>query len=383
MGVSSSTPTPTPTPGHGPGIATTRSSPGDPQAPSLAPPDPPSYLPRADPGRAAGPSARRRSCARTRRGPRSPRPPRRCASPAARRPRPTPLADDWPRPSATFSPRRSAPRSPRAPPRSIGPTSGNTREWPTRVSSSSRRRDNARRRDDARRRRPAVELASFVSSMEPRLDRDVCPALPQTGRDDVAQKKPPPLHARCPARDATARGTPRLSTRRLEFPLGSQWARVPGAGWVASTPRRSALSTELSVRGIRSRFRARASSRWSAFSFGQRVESRLRKTTRPGRALSGDRAVQRGLPVHWHRKRTLGESARREMTPRFRVHRRETGPRPSVWSLGQLANRKTESRAPRLDGRSRRKRWHPRANFIIGAFDFESGLRVTFSVGKF
>lgn len=242
MGVSSSTPTPTP--GHGSGIVTKRSSPGRPPAPSLAPPGPPSYLPRADPVRAAGPSARRRSCARTRRGPRPPRPPRRCASPAARRPRPTPSADDWHPPSATVSPRRSAPRSPR----SIGPTSGNTRGWPTRESSSSRRRD------DARRRRPAVELASFVSSMEPRLDRDVCPALPQTGRDDVAQKKPPPLHARCPARDATARGTPRLSTRRLEFPLGSQWARVPGAGWVASTPRRSALSTELSVRGIRSRF---------------------------------------------------------------------------------------------------------------------------------
>ena len=34
------------------------------------------------------------------------------------------------------------------------------------------------------------------------------------------------------------------------------------------------------------------------FFFGQRVESRLRKTTRPCRALSGDRAVQRGLPVY-------------------------------------------------------------------------------------
>ena len=251
MGVSSSTPTPTP--GHGSGIVTKRASPGHPPAPSLAPPGPPSYLPRADPVRAAGPSARRRSCARTRRGPRPPRPPRRCASPAVRRPRPTPSADDWQPPSATVSPRRSAPRPPRAPPRSIGPTSGNTRGWPTRGSSSSRRRD------DARRRRSAVELAaSFVSSGAGARCAQSPPAV---------QKKPPPLHARCPARDATARGTPRLSTRRLEFPLGSQWARVPGAGWVASTPRRSALSTELSVRGIRSRLRARASSRWSAFSF--------------------------------------------------------------------------------------------------------------------
>ena len=40
------------------------------------------------------------------------------------------------------------------------------------------------------------------------------------------------------------------------------------------------------------------------FLFGQRVESRLRKTTRPGRALSGDREGSKGLPVD--RKRPLG-----------------------------------------------------------------------------
>ena len=69
--------------------------------------------------------------------------------------------------------------------------------------------------------------------------------------------------------------------------------------------------------------------------------------TRPGRALSGDRAVQRGLPVYWHRKSELSvTSARREITPRFRVHRRETGPRPSVWRSRPTRESKNRS-APR------------------------------------
>ena len=119
------------------------------------------------------------------------------------------------------------------------------------------------------------------------------------------------------------------------------------------------------------------------FLFGQRVESRLRKTTRPGRALSGDRAVQRGLPVYWHRKSELSvTSARREITPRFRVHRRETGPRPSVWRSRPTRESKNRS-APRdsTDAHGVSDRTRAR-NLLTRALDFEIGLRVTHSDGS-
>ena len=119
------------------------------------------------------------------------------------------------------------------------------------------------------------------------------------------------------------------------------------------------------------------------FLFGQRVESRLRKTTRPGRALSGDRAVQRGLPVYWHRKSELSvTSARREITPRFRVHRRETGPRPSVWRSRPTRESKNRS-APRdsTDAHGVSDRTRARKLFTR-ALDLEIGLRVTYSVGN-
>lgn len=250
MGVSSSTPTPTP--GHGSGIVTKRSSPGHPPAPTLAPPGPPSYLPRADPVRAAGPSARRRSCARTRRGPRPPRPPRRCASPAARRPRPTPSADDWHPPSATVSPRRSAPRSPR----SIGPTSGNTRGWPTRESSSSRRRD------DARRRRSAVELARARAPL-------LLVRWSGRSRESPASSKKNLPHCTTDARHATRRRGGRPVSRRGAS--SSRWeASGPGFRALAGSrrphgDRRCQRSCRFAGFGLD--LRARASSRWSAFSF--------------------------------------------------------------------------------------------------------------------
>ena len=109
------------------------------------------------------------------------------------------------------------------------------------------------------------------------------------------------------------------------------------------------------------------------FLFGQRVESRLRKTTRPGRALSGDRAVQRGLPVYWHRESELSmTSARREITPRFRVHRRETGPRPSVWRSRPTRESKNRSAPRDSTDASRRKRSHPRAKFIHPCLGFRN-----------
>lgn len=117
-------------------------------------------------------------------------------------------------------------------------------------------------------------------------------------------KKPPPLYARCPARDATARGTPLIRAPRV--PAGKPVG--PGSGRWLSRVDPTAVGVVNGVVGGEAvsvpRPRVRPSSRWSAFSFGQRVESRLRKTTRPGRALSSDREGSKGLPVD--RKRPEG-----------------------------------------------------------------------------
>ena len=188
-------------------------------------------------------------------------------------------------------------------------------------------------------------------------------------------------HCTTDARHATRRRGGRPVSRRGAS--SSRWeASGPGFRALAGSrrphgDRRCQRSCRFAGFGLD--LRARASSRWSAFSFGQRVESRLRKTTRPGRALSGDRAVQRGLPVYWHRKSELSvTSARREITPRFRVHRRETGPRPSAWRSRPTRESKNRSCAPRFDGVS----CAPRARVLCTrALDFESGLRVTVSVG--
>ena len=72
------------------------------------------------------------------------------------------------------------------------------------------------------------------------------------------------------------------------------------------------------------------------------------------------------------------KSARREITPRFRVHRRETGPRPSAWRTRPTRESKNRSCAPRFDGVS----CATRARVLCTrALDFGSGLRVTVSVG--
>lgn len=72
------------------------------------------------------------------------------------------------------------------------------------------------------------------------------------------------------------------------------------------------------------------------------------------------------------------KSARREITPRFRVHRRETGPRPSAWRSRPTRESKNRSCAPQFDGVS----CATRARMVCTrALDSESGLRVTVSVG--
>ena len=75
-------------------------------------------------------------------------------------------------------------------------------------------------------------------------------------------------------------------------------------------------------------------------------------------------------------------SARREITPRFRVHRRETGPRPSVWRSRPTRESKNRS-APRdsTDAHGVSDRTRARKLFTR-ALDFEIGLRVTHSDGS-
>lgn len=276
-------------------------------AKSRAPRARPSCRPRAAPGRAADPSARRRSCARTRRGPRRRRPPRPCASPAGdpgcrslppSRSLSNPPVDgaSTSRRPAFFSsraaPSRAAPSRCSIPP----PRGGTPRGVPIPRSSSSRARSVACvARPSSSRLRLLVQLLL--------LGRKNCLARTIFARARQA-KKPPPLYARCPARDATARGTPLIRAPRV--PAGKPVG--PGSGRWLSRVDPTAVGVVNGVVGGEAvsvpRLRVRPSSRWSAFSFGQRVESRLRKTTRPGRALSSDREGSKGLPVD--RKRPEG-----------------------------------------------------------------------------
>ena len=132
-------------------------------AKSRAPRAQPSCRPRAAPGRAAYPSARRRSCARTRRGPRRRRPPRPCASsaddPGCRSPPSRSLSNppvdgaSTSRRPAFFSCLCAARRCSIPPPRG-----GTPRGVPIPRSSSSRARSVASRRA------PLLFAIAFVSS---------------------------------------------------------------------------------------------------------------------------------------------------------------------------------------------------------------------------
>lgn len=192
-------------------------------AKSRAPRARPSCRPRAAPGRAADPSARRRSCARTRRGPRRRRPPRPCASPAGdpgcRSPPSRSLSNppvdgaSTSRRPAFFSCLCAARRCSIPPPRG-----GTPRGVPIPRSSSSRARSVACvARPSSSRLRLLVQLLL--------LGRKNCLARTIFARARQA-KKPPPLYARCPARDATARGTPLIRAPRV--PAGKPVG--PGSG---------------------------------------------------------------------------------------------------------------------------------------------------------
>ena len=82
-----------------------------------------------------------------------------------------------------------------------------------------------------------------------------------------AAKKSPPLYARCPARDATARGTPLIRAPRV--PAGKPVG--PGSGRWLSRVDPTAVGVVNGVVGGEAvsvpRPRVRPSSRWSAFSF--------------------------------------------------------------------------------------------------------------------
>ena len=109
--------------------------------------------------------------------------------------------------------------------------------------------------------------------------------------------------------------------------------------------------------------RIRPSSRWSAFSFGQRVESRLRKTTRPGRALSGDREGSKGLPVDRKRPEGRFRWPGGKLLPGLGF----TGARLArVLPRGVLGSNRNRGRSRFIlpDGRSRRKRSKRVASFM-------------------